>query len=301
LEVFVALSRRDFLGSSLAVAAAGIAGTFSYSGVCFGATGTKSSIAKMRFGLVTYQWGADWNLPTLIQNCQKGRADGVELRTEHAHKVEPSLTSADRKDVKARFADSPITLVGLGSIAEFHDPNPDVLKKQIADAKAFIKLSHDVGGSGVKVRPNGLPKGVSKEKTIEQIGRSLNEIGKFGADFDQQVRLEVHGSATSSLPIIAQIMAVADHPNVAVCWNSNRTDLDGDGLEANFHLVEKRLGATTHVNDLVGKKYPYPKLFEQLKKINYTGWILAEESKKVDDRVAALVQARETFDRLISA
>jgi sugar phosphate isomerase/epimerase len=296
----VAISRRDFLSASL-VAAAGMAGSLSHPAICIGAPDKKSSSEKMRFGLVTYQWGADWDLPTLIKNCQKGRADGVELRTEHAHKVEPSLTATERKEVKARFADSPITLVGLGSVAEFHDPDPEVLKKQIADAKAFLKLSHDVGGSGVKVRPNALPKNVSNEKTIEQIGRSLNEVGKFGAELNQQVRLEIHGKATAALPIIAKIMAVADHPNVALCWNSNRTDLNGDGLESNFHLVEKRLGATTHVNNLVGKEYPYPKLFELLRKINYTGWILAEESKKVDDRVAAMVQEREAFDKLVGA
>lgn len=300
----MALSRRNFISTSLGAAAAASApfSLFSsLSSICLGASEKKNPSAAMRFGLVTYQWGADWDLPTLIKNCEKGRADGVELRTEHAHKVEPNLTAAERKEVKARFADSPITLVGLGSTAEFHSPESDVLKKHIDDAKAFVVLSHDVGGSGVKVRPNAFPKGVSKEKTIEQIGRSLNEVGKFAADYGQQIRVEVHGKETSALPVIAAIMKVADHPSVAVCWNSNKSDLDGEGLESNFHLVEKRLGATTHVNNLVGKSYPYPKLFELLNKINYTGWILAEESKKVDDRVAAMVEARQRFDKLVGS
>jgi sugar phosphate isomerase/epimerase len=191
--------------------------------------------------------------------------------------------------------------VGLGSVAEFHQVDQDVLKKHLADAKAFIKLSHDVGGSGVKVRPNDLPSEVPHEQTIEQIGRSLNEIGKFGADLGQQVRLEVHGKGTSELPIVAAIMAVADHPNVGVCWNCNGTDLKGEGLEHNFRLVEKRLGATTHVHDLGGRRYPYAELFKLLKQAKYTGWILAEESRKVDDPVAALLQEREFFDKLVGA
>ena len=37
--------------------------------------------SAMRFGLVTYQWGRDWDLPTLIENCEKTRVLGVELRT----------------------------------------------------------------------------------------------------------------------------------------------------------------------------------------------------------------------------
>jgi sugar phosphate isomerase/epimerase len=283
----------------MALAAAGVAGSLVQPASCWAEPAGKEAASEMRFGLVTYQWGAEWDVPTLIENCKKGRADGVELRTQHAHHVEPNLTAAQRKEVKAKFADSPITLIGLGSVAEFHDPDPKVLKKHIEDAKAFVKLGHDVGGTGVKVRPNALPRDVPKEKTIEQIGRSLNEVGEFGADYGQQIRVEIHGVATSALPVIAAIMAVADHPNVALCWNSNKQDLQGEGIESNFHLVEKRLGATTHVHDLGGKGYPYADLFKLLKQANYTGWVLAEESRKVNDNVAALAQERAFFDKLV--
>ncbi len=49
--------------------------------------------SKMKFGLVTYMWGYDWDLPTLITNCEKTGLLGVELRTQHAHKVEINLSS----------------------------------------------------------------------------------------------------------------------------------------------------------------------------------------------------------------
>ena len=42
----------------------------------------------MKFGLVTYQWGKDWDLPTLITNCERTGYHGIELRTQHAHGVE---------------------------------------------------------------------------------------------------------------------------------------------------------------------------------------------------------------------
>jgi len=46
----------------------------------------------MRLGLVTYLWGKDFDLPTLLDVCEKSGALGVEVRTEHAHGVEPSLS-----------------------------------------------------------------------------------------------------------------------------------------------------------------------------------------------------------------
>ena len=186
--------------------------------------------SDMAFGMVTYQWGADWDLPTLIANCTKTKVLGVELRTTHAHGVEPRLNAEQRREVKQRFADSPVKLVGLGSAEDYHRPEPGAVEKAIENTKAFVMLSHDVGGSGVKVRPNDLPKGVPPEKTIEQIGKALNVVGAFAADYGQQIRLEVHGGC-ARLPIIKQIMDIATHPNVGVCWNSNASDLQDPGLE----------------------------------------------------------------------
>ena len=100
--------------------------------------------SKMRFGLVTYLWGKDMDLPTLLTNCEKSGLLGVELRTEHAHAVEPSLTPQQRKDVRRRFADSPVELVGYGSNAQYHENDPAKLKHNIELTKKYIQLMHDI-------------------------------------------------------------------------------------------------------------------------------------------------------------
>jgi sugar phosphate isomerase/epimerase len=291
------IDRRRFLQTSAGIAA-GLLPASLPTISCLGAPERRQP-SKMKFGLVTYKWGADWDLPTLLANCQKTGTQGVELRTTHKHGVEPSLNASQRREVKARFADCPVTLVGLGSVEDFHSPDSSKLAASIEATKAFIKLGHDVGGSGVKVRPNDLPEGVPHEKTIEQIGHALNVVGAYGADYGQQIRLEIHGKKTSPLPIIAAIMQIADHPNVALCWNGNPEDLKGEGLAHNFKLVEKRLGATTHSHDLGGTSYPYAELFKLLKAANYKGWILEEASSNPKDRVAALAKEREAFEALL--
>ena len=151
----------------------------------------------------------------------------------------------------------------------------------------------------MKVKPNDLPRGVAPEKTIEQIGRSLNEVGKFGADYGQQIRLEVHGGC-SDLPIIKQIMDVADHPNVGVCWNSNGEDLRGKGLRHNFGLVKGRLGATVHVRELNLGDYPYEELVRLLVEADYAGWVLLECRKMPTDGVAAMSEQRDVFSRMVA-
>jgi len=257
-------------------------------------------LTPMQYGLVTYLWGKDWDLPALIANCTKSGVLGVELRTQHAHGVESSLNAGQRKEVKARFDDSPVTLVGLGTNYAFHYPDRDRLQNEIEQAKAYVRLSADCGGSGVKVKPNDLPKGVPYDKTIEQIGTSLNELGKYAADYGQEIRVEVHGRGTSALPVIKDIMDVADNPNVGVCWNCNGQDLEGEGLKYNFNLVRNRLAQTVHVREMNVGNYPYQELMDLFVGADYDGWILLEGRVIPDDRVQGLIEQKKIWAQMVA-
>jgi hypothetical protein len=95
-------------------------------------------------------------------------------------------------------------------------------------------------------------------------------------------------------------MHVADHKNVAVCWNSNPQDLNAPGLEHNFNLVKERLGETLHARQLEGEHYPYAELFKLLKGVRYNGWVLIEAGDMPADRVAKLARERKAFEKLVS-
>ena len=94
-------------------------------------------------------------------------------------------------------------------------------------------------------------------------------------------------------------MDVADHPNVGVCWNCNGDELQGEGLEHHFNLVKKRFGATAHVRELNDKNYPYAELIKLFVKMDYGGWILLECRSKPEDRVAALIEQRKMFEKMV--
>jgi sugar phosphate isomerase/epimerase len=285
------VSRRDFLAATAAASAA----------AAVSLSPRRARAAEepaIAFGLVTYMWGADWDLPTLLENCKKTNCPGVELRTTHAHKVEPNLNDKQRAEVAAKFADAGVTCVGIGSNERFDDPDPAKVKAAIDASKEFVRLSHDIGGSGVKVKPDRFWPNVPREKTIEQIGKALNELGEYAAGFGQQIRLEVHGQC-AELPTIKAIMDVATSDNVAICWNSNKTDLAGAGLEANFNLVRKRWGATCHIHELESPDYPHQQLINLLVKSKWEGWLLMENASKPADRVAAMAQQRKLFDEML--
>ena len=255
--------------------------------------------SKMKLGLVTYQWGKGWDIPTLIKNCTASGVLGVELRTEHAHGVMPSISMDKRREVKKIFQDSPVEIVGMGTNQQYDYVEPEKLKKSIEETKEWIKLSKDVGGKGVKVKPNQFREGVPHERTIEQIGKALNEVGKFAGDNGQIIRLEVHGNETQELPNIKAIMDVANNKNVYVCWNCNPEDLIGLGLDYNFNLVKDRLGDTVHVREFNVGDYPYQQLMNLFVKANYQGWILLECRTDPTDKVAAMKEQMVLFNDMI--
>jgi hypothetical protein len=279
-------TRRTFLAGAVSAASAGA---------------VPPRASKMKFGLTTYQWGMDWDIPTIIANCTKAKALGVELResSKYAHGVELETPEAKRREVKKRFADSPVKLIGLATGERFDATDPAALKAAIENAKGYAKLSQEVGGSGIRVFPNDFHKETPQEKTIEQIAKALNEVGKAAAGFGQQVRLENHGSA-GRLVTLAKVFEQVTQPNVRVKLNGDVRDAEGGSFAKNFALVKDRLGYTLHCRDLKDPAFPYQLQTDLLIDAGWDGWWLVEQSNKVADRIAALIQLREAWEGLVA-
>lgn len=285
------LDRRGFVALSAAVAASGA-----------WAESARSSISRPgrspRFGMVTYLWGRDLPLPELLAACEDSGLEGLELRTTHAHGVEPEIPESGAADIRRRFAESSVELVGLGSNERFDSPDPDRLAAAMETTRRFLRCSAAVGGGGVKVKPDSFHRGVDPRVTVEQIGAALRELGPFAADLGQEIRLEVHGGCADP-KTIAEIIGLADHPAVKVCWNCNPQDLRGPGFQHHYDLLRPAFGETLHVRELDAFDYPIGDLLDRVQSDGYEGFVLLEaHSAPPPRRVPALSNQRALFDVL---
>ena len=272
------LSRRQLLKSAPAAI-----GALSLADLAAPAATVAASGNGLRVGLVTYLLAAEWDVPTIITNCTEAKFEAVELRTTHAHGVEVTLNKAQRAEVRKRFEDSPVRLASLGSAFEYDSPDAAVLKQNIEGTKEYARLAADLGCDGIKVRPNRLHEneGIPREKTIAQIAAGLTEVGQAAADMSIEIRVEVHGSQTSTFPVYVPIMEQCQIPNVYVCWNSNDSDVEDGGLEHNFKLVADKIHFV-HMRDLFVEEYPWRRFFELLNGIGYQGYCCAEIPPSTD-------------------
>src|SRR5438067_553200 len=270
------LSRRQLLAGLSAGVVAASAGA--------GAR-AEAPAAKFKLGLVTYNIAAAWDLPTTLKVCKEVGLAAVEFRTTHKHGVEPALTKDQRKDVRKRCEDAGVRISGCGSVCEFHDPSQEKVRKQIETCKAFVELVADIGGRGVKVRPNNLPPGVPEKKTLAQIGKALIECGKAAADAGVEIQVEVHGRGTAEPSRMKTIMEHCGHPAVGVTWNSNPEDVKQGSVAASFRMLWPWV-RNCHINQLYKDttgEYPYRELFRLLRENGYDRFTLIELGKAMPD------------------
>jgi sugar phosphate isomerase/epimerase len=195
------------------------------------------------------------------------------------------LSKEERKEVRKRFVDAGVEVWGCGTVCEFQDPDATKVKKHIETCKQFLELAADIGGKGVKVRPNGLPKGVPVEKTLEQIGKSLIPCGKAANDLGLEVWVEVHGGGTQEPINMKTIMQHCDHPKVSLTWNSNKTDVKNGSVAESFKLLWPWV-KSCHINELYKDatgEYPYRELFRLFRANGYDRVTLCEVGKTPPD------------------
>jgi len=276
-------NRREFIKQSALVSGGMVVGgaaTESQGAGAVRVTTKKKPLLKL--GLMSYNLARNWDIATIIKNCTEAKFMHVELRTTHAHKVEVNLNKQQRQEVRKRFADSPLEAISLASGFSYQHADPAKLRQNIEGTKEYTKLAHDIGALGIRVFPNALSdKGISVEKTLEQIGHSLREVGEYAANLGVQIRCCNHGRGTNRITVMRKIFDYADSPHVYLNWNCDGTDVQKPGFEANFNLVKDKI-RNLHMHSLYNEKYPYRRLFQLLRENHFTGYCDAEiaESKE---------------------
>jgi hypothetical protein len=292
--------------------------------------------ANFRFGLATYEWGKDWDIPTILKNLTAAKVYSVELKTvitrrdgtplRYPHGVELDLPPYARVEVKKRFADSPVDLVSLATSEHFpySDGSTDMAtvdgfrlfqekygkvpdngitntRASIEAVKAYLQLSHDVGSRFVRVLPNNWLPDFPHERTLDMIADNLNEVAPVARDLGQQIALEAHG-APGTLQNMKYVMdRVKDKKAVGIRLNSEVRNTVDPGFEEQYAPIADVVSPTMHIHNLKSPAYPYQLVLNVMAKAGFDGWALLEVSDRVPDRVAALAEQREIWEQMVAA
>jgi hypothetical protein len=295
--------------------------------------------ANLRFGFTTYEWGKDWDLPTIVKNLITAKVNSVELKTvitqrdgsalRYPHGVELDLGPRQRAEVKKRFADSPVELISLATSEHFpysdqakawgamatvdgiriykekYGAAPDNgatrTKATVEAVKEYLKLSKDVGSKYIRVLPNDWLPEFPHEKTLDMIADDLNEVAAVAQDLGQQIALEAH-SAPGTLANMKYVMdRVKYRKTVGIRLNSEDRNAVDPPFEEQYASIKDVVSRTMHIHNLKGKSYPYQTVINVMTKAGWDGWAFLEVSDNVPDRVAGLAEQREIWEKMVAA
>ncbi len=171
----------------------------------------------------------------------------------------------------------------------FDSPDDAERRRQVEVAGRHCELAAALGAPLVRVFPDLVPEGATREETRDRIADSLREVARL-APRGVRVGLETHGDFACG-PATAEIVSRADHPNLCVIWDAANTFASGEALEVSARAVAPYL-AHVHLRDArpMGKEHwtpvlagrglvPFDRVVAALGRLDYRGYVSFEFEK----------------------
>ena len=237
----------------------------------------------MKLSIDTYVICGDMELEKLIDVAKSNGYAAIEFRAESGqkHGVEPEISKAQRREIKKKMADAGMAASCISTSVRYESPDLTERRKNIERAKQFMELAADIDCGRIRTFGNDFPRGSDKEEVIKYVGESLREVAESSAGSGVDALLEMHGQFYY-WEYCLNAVKIADHPNVAINYNSDSRDLvDGSVAQTYRHVAE--LLRHVHMHDLADPGFPYKELFQLLKDDGYDGYMSLEMGYKGGD------------------
>ncbi|HEY6122130.1 MAG TPA: sugar phosphate isomerase/epimerase family protein [Pyrinomonadaceae bacterium] len=188
------------------------------------------------------------------------------------------------------FADQGLSVCCVDSSCTFDSLDEHERRHQVEIAIRHCELAAKLDSPLVRVFPDRIPPGATREQTRDNIASCLTEVGKNCPD-SVRVALETHGDFARA-EAAGEIVRLAANPNVALIWDVANALNAGDSIEESATGVSTHL-AHVHLRDacsVSGQEHWRPVLsgrgnvsFEaavnELQRMQYDGYVCFEWEK----------------------
>jgi sugar phosphate isomerase/epimerase len=237
----------------------------------------------MKLGFMS-SMAQDKTVPELIDMAQKYGFQTVEFRPEwkHAHGVELSMTKAQRKEVRNRFADSGIEISAISPGVKFLKDDRD---QQLEKMFQYIDLAADIGAPCIRFFADKLPEDPAERAESHKIQAEYQARAAEKAwDAGVMLALETHGN---SIGIdTGEMMFLAGYPPAfRVNWHLSHSLKNGEDADTAYRHIK---GRVVHVHwsipeDDEAKMKAIERQFELLLYDGYSGSFSVEIIKEGDN------------------
>ena len=234
-----------------------------------------------------------WGLAEIARAARKFDYEGIELRA-----LGGSINLLDRpelqpdaiEETRALLLDQNLSVCCVDTSCSFDAIDERTRQENVEIALKHCAIAEGLGAPLIRVFPNEIPRGATREETRDRIAASLRELSAR-APSGIRVGLETHGDfATGSA--VAEIVRLAGQSNLAIIWDVANSFAAGDSIAESGSAVAPYL-AHVHLRDarpktnealwqpvLAGEgQVPLRQAIETLRTMNYEGYVSFEWEK----------------------
>ncbi len=250
----------------------------------------------MKLGFMS-SMAQDKTLPELIALAEKYHFQAVEFRPEwdHAHGVELSMSTAQRKEARKMFADSGISISAISPGVRFLRDDRD---EQLEKMYRYIDLAADLGAPCIRFFADKLPEDPAERRESHKIqseyqSRAAEKAWEAGV----LLALETHGNSIGF--DTGEMMYLAGFPPAfRVNWHLSHCLRNGEDTDTAYRHIKGRV-AHVHfsIPDDPIKMEAIERQFELLLYDGFDGAFSVEIIKK-GDNTNHLIEHAQMWEQL---
>ena len=233
-----------------------------------------------------------WELPRVARAAREYGYQGVELRALGGQLdlvSRPEFAAGEIVRTRDWLAEQGLVVCCVDTSCTFDSADVAERRKQEDVAARHCELAAALGAPLIRVFPDKVPEGATREETRDRVAESLRRVAER-APAGVRVGLETHGDFAAG-SATAEIIRLADHPAARVIWDAANSFSTGEAVEESARAVAPYL-AHVHLRDArpMGKEHwtpvlagrglvPFGQVVAALRGIGYEGFVSFEFEK----------------------
>jgi sugar phosphate isomerase/epimerase len=233
-----------------------------------------------------------WELPQVARAAREYGYQGVELRALGGGLDllgRPEFAPGEIGRTREWLAEQGLEVCCVDTSCTFDSASEAERRRQEDAAARHCELAAALGAPLIRVFPDLIPEGATREETRDRVAESLRRVAER-APAGVRVGLETHGDFAAG-SATAEIMRLADHPAARVIWDAANSFSTGEAVEDSARAVAPYL-AHVHLRDArpMGKEHwtpvlagrglvPFDRIVAALGELGYAGFVSFEFEK----------------------
>jgi sugar phosphate isomerase/epimerase len=191
----------------------------------------------------------NWDLDHIVEAAHLYGYQGIELRAiggELDLLSRPEFQSSETERTRRRLEAEGLSICCVDTSCRFDSTDPSERRANVEVAVKYAELATALAAPLIRIFPDTIQSGATRDETRDNIASCLHDVAQLTPP-GVLIGLETHGDFARGI-FAAEIVRMADDPEVALIWDIANSIAAGDSIEEAAREISPYL-AHVHLRD----------------------------------------------------